>query len=138
MWIAADLSSSQDEKTLLAIAQRMTTSAPHAAARAERILAAAHSNDTPEPQTLHIKHAICHAAELAGIGVTINGEAEVFIRSDLLDRAPYASSRPGGLGLGLYQARNSLREAGGDLTAKAHDQKITFFITLPRPKKFPM
>ncbi len=193
MWIAADLSSSQDEEALLAIAKRMTISASHAAARAERILAAAHNNDTPEPQRLHIKHAICHAAELAGIGVTINGEAEIFIRPDLLDRAldnmfanvapmlrtrpelslmidvmhqpqsphiivkinmprlpsttkfspeklfePYASSRPGGLGLGLYQARNSLREAGGDLTADAREQEIIFFITLPKPKMFPV
>lgn len=193
MWIATDLSSSEEDDTLLAVAKRMTTSAPHAAARATRILAAAHNSDTPESQTIHIKHAICQAAELAGIGVNINGEAEVFIRADLLDRAldnmfanvapmlrtrpelslmtdishppqshhvlvkidmprlpstekfspeklfePYASSRPGGLGLGLYQARNSLREAGGNLTAEAHDQNIVFFITLPKPQMFPV
>jgi hypothetical protein len=44
---------------------------------------------------------------------------------------PFASGRPGGLGLGLYQARKSLREAGGDLTARACNLGLTFFLRLP-------
>lgn len=46
---------------------------------------------------------------------------------------PFASGRPGGLGLGLYQARKSLREAGGDLFAQMRSEKLYFFIYLPTP-----
>ena len=39
--------------------------------------------------------------------------------------------RPGGQGLGLYQARKSLSEAGGDLTAHAGEQGLTFRLRMP-------
>ncbi|MDP1593165.1 MAG: hypothetical protein Q8L80_02865 [Gallionella sp.] len=45
---------------------------------------------------------------------------------------PFASGRPGGLGLGLYQARKSLREAGGDLLAELQQDNIVFMLSLPR------
>ncbi len=44
---------------------------------------------------------------------------------------PFASGRPRGLGLGLYQARKSLREAGGDLKAKASAEGLRFLLSLP-------
>lgn len=44
---------------------------------------------------------------------------------------PFASGRPGGLGLGLYQARKSLREAGGDLLADPGPDGIDFVLRLP-------
>jgi hypothetical protein len=44
---------------------------------------------------------------------------------------PFASGRPSGLGLGLYQARKSLREARGDLQAKATEQGLSFLLRLP-------
>ncbi|MBL0074439.1 MAG: hypothetical protein IPP41_00340 [Rhodocyclaceae bacterium] len=44
---------------------------------------------------------------------------------------PFASGRPQGLGLGLYQARKSLREAGGDLQATASPQGLRFVLRLP-------
>ena len=44
---------------------------------------------------------------------------------------PFASGRPGGLGLGLYQARKSLQEANGDLSAEVDDSGITFVMTVP-------
>ena len=44
---------------------------------------------------------------------------------------PFASGRPGGLGLGLYQAHKSLREAGGDLLAELHEDNICFMLNLP-------
>ena len=44
---------------------------------------------------------------------------------------PFASGRPGGLGLGLYQARKSLREAGGDLTARLEAQGVMFLLSIP-------
>lgn len=44
---------------------------------------------------------------------------------------PFASGRPQGLGLGLYQARKSLREAGGDLQAKASPEGLSFLLRLP-------
>ena len=44
---------------------------------------------------------------------------------------PFASGRPGGLGLGLYQARKSLQEAGGDLSAEIDANGIHFTLTIP-------
>lgn len=44
---------------------------------------------------------------------------------------PFASGRPRGLGLGLYQARKSLREAGGDLKARASPEGLRFLLSLP-------
>ena len=47
---------------------------------------------------------------------------------------PFASGRPGGLGLGLYQARRSLREAGGDLKAQPGSGGVNFLLNLPVPR----
>lgn len=44
---------------------------------------------------------------------------------------PFASGRPSGLGLGLYQARKSLREAGGDLLARPAAEGLGFLLSLP-------
>jgi C4-dicarboxylate-specific signal transduction histidine kinase len=44
---------------------------------------------------------------------------------------PFASGRPRGLGLGLYQARKSLQEANGDLSAEVDSLGITFVLTIP-------
>ncbi len=44
---------------------------------------------------------------------------------------PFSSGRPGGLGLGLYQARKSLMEAGGNLAAKVDKSHICFLLNLP-------
>ncbi len=44
---------------------------------------------------------------------------------------PFASGRPGGLGLGLYQARKSLREAGGELTALPSAAGLSFLLRMP-------
>jgi len=44
---------------------------------------------------------------------------------------PFASGRPGGLGLGLYQARKSLQEAGGALHASVVRGRLRFELLLP-------
>lgn len=44
---------------------------------------------------------------------------------------PFASGRPRGLGLGLYQSRKSLREAQGDLQAQASTDGLHFLLRLP-------
>jgi hypothetical protein len=44
---------------------------------------------------------------------------------------PFASGRPGGLGLGLYQARKSLIEAGGELLATPTPEGLNFRLRLP-------
>jgi signal transduction histidine kinase len=44
---------------------------------------------------------------------------------------PFASGRPGGLGLGLYQARKSLREAGGELQATSSPSGLSFVLRVP-------
>ncbi len=44
---------------------------------------------------------------------------------------PFASGRPGGLGLGLYQARKSLREAGGELRAVPSEAGLSFMLRMP-------
>jgi hypothetical protein len=46
---------------------------------------------------------------------------------------PFASGRPGGLGLGLYQAHLSLSEAGGQLVAEIENDHICFLLSLPAP-----
>jgi len=46
---------------------------------------------------------------------------------------PFASGRPGGLGLGLYQARKSLIEAGGELRANPLTEGLRFLLRLPAP-----
>lgn len=49
---------------------------------------------------------------------------------------PFASGRPGGLGLGLYQARQSLREAGGRLTASVIGDQLCFELDLPQEQTY--
>lgn len=44
---------------------------------------------------------------------------------------PFASGRPGGLGLGLYQARKSLNEAGGELRAVPSEAGLSFLLRMP-------
>ncbi len=44
---------------------------------------------------------------------------------------PFASGRPGGLGLGLYQARKSLLQAGGRLNAVPGAQGLEFSLLVP-------
>lgn len=48
---------------------------------------------------------------------------------------PFASGRPGGLGLGLYQARKSLREAGGDLLATRQTEHLEFDLLVPQKRE---
>lgn len=45
---------------------------------------------------------------------------------------PFASGRPGGLGLGLYQARKCLQDSGGDLSATVVSQTLRFELRLPQ------
>ncbi len=44
---------------------------------------------------------------------------------------PFASGRPGGLGLGLYQAHQSMNEAGGELLATLREKHVSFLLILP-------
>ena len=184
-WLAADFAEAQDDAALLAAAQRLQSSSPHAALRARHILdATCKTRSLPQPETLSLGYAIRQAAEHAGIGIAIKNDARVWLRRDLLDRTldnlftnvapllrlhteriiavtiwqgtngasaiiliprlpevaqlppeqlfePFASGRPGGLGLGLYQAHKSLIEAGGELTAELHEHDICFTLKLP-------
>lgn len=50
---------------------------------------------------------------------------------------PFASGRPGGLGLGLYQARKSLREAEGSLAASVVGTQLCFVLELPQLSQSP-
>lgn len=184
-WLAADFAEARDDAALLGIAQRLRSSAPHAATRARHILdATCKTRTAPGIQATALGYAIRQAAEHAGIPVTIKRDARVFLRRDLLNRTldnlftnvapllrshpdlnisvvitqeegrvvakidmprlaevahipperlfePFASGRPGGLGLGLYQAHQSLSEAGGELIAEIREDHICFLLTLP-------
>lgn len=184
-WLAADFREAKDATALLAVAQRLKNSAPHAAARARHILDATRKTRTlPKPQAITLGYAIRQAAEHAGLQITIKNNALVWLRRDLLDRTldnlfsnvapllrshndmttlvtithadarviatiimprlpevaqlppehlfePFASGRPGGLGLGLYQAHKSLLEAGGELAAELREHDICFSLRLP-------
>jgi signal transduction histidine kinase len=182
-WVAADFAVAKSNEELFEIARHLHTSAHHAAARARRILdATCHTRSPPLPVAIALADAIHQAAEHAGIGVTIERDARVLLRRDLLDRTldnlftnaapllrshpyrtiavsivpeagkicaqirmprlaqtahpeklfePFSSGRPGGLGLGLYQARKSLKEAGGEMTAELCGDDICFSLSLP-------
>lgn len=180
-WLAADLASAADDAALLDIARPLQTGAPHAAARARRILDATRKR-AAAPENLALAACIRIAAEHAGVCVEIAGESTVRLRRDLLDRTldnlfanvapllrphaeqrigvdiaqragfalatvsmprlpgtadpkklfePFSSGRPGGLGLGLYQAHRSLLEAGGELAAEVCEQHVCFYLKLP-------
>lgn len=47
---------------------------------------------------------------------------------------PFASGRPGGLGLGLYQARKSLAEGGGRLEAQPMPEGLLLLLRLPKQR----
>ena len=180
-WLAADLAEAKELHGQLGVVQRLCVSAPHAAARARRILdSTCKRRSAPEPVALAV--CIREASEHAGISVAIDEEATVWLRRDLLDRTldnlfanvapllrhngaqsvevsitqqadfvqalfriprlpelaepaklfePFASGRPGGLGLGLYQAHKSSAEAGGALAAEVSEQHICFRLSLP-------
>ncbi len=179
-WLADDFPSDQNDAKLLNAAKRIAISVPHASARAERILAATRRIKPKHLQQIFdLAHIMRQTAELAGISIQLSGEARVYLRLDLLERAldnlftnvapllrarpdvslpvtitqeqhqacvrivmphldatpinhpeklfePFSSGRVGGLGLGLYQARKSLRETGGDLTAAPCEQGIEY------------
>jgi len=189
-WLAADFT--EADADLLGIALRLRSSAPHAAARAQRILDAICKPPAailPTRQPVALRAVLQQAAEHAGIAVTLSADSlaqddSVWLRRDLLERTldnlfgqaapllrahpdtplsvtlthqadtvlleinmprlaetaqlpperlfePFASGHPGGLGLGLYQARKSLFEAGGELAAEVREHRVCFLLNLP-------
>ncbi|MDD5058545.1 MAG: hypothetical protein PHQ60_11795 [Sideroxydans sp.] len=189
-WLADDFPSNQNDAKLLNAAKRIAVSVPHASARAKRILAATRRVKPKHlQQMIGLANVMRQTAELAGIPIQLSGDACVYLRLDLLERAldnlftnvapllraqpdvslpisitqeqhcaiarivmpqlaetpillpeklfePFSSGRVGGLGLGLYQARKSLHEAEGDLTAAPCAQGIEYTLTLPVPDDY--
>lgn len=189
LWVSADFAACETPEAMLEVARRLRDNAPLAADRADRLIAALGKNPAVEhPGTVNLREATFHAARLAGLEVTIEGDASAWVTAGLLARAldnlfsnlasawrdkadispvlkmqtnssvqpvmveveffcpwppgivplapekifePFASGRPQGLGLGLYQARKSLREARGDLLAIASQEGLSFFLQLP-------
>jgi len=191
-WLAADIADARDDSAALGIALHLRTSAPHAVARAHRILDTVckpPTTPTPPPQSVALIEVIRQAAEHAGISVTLDQNSvaqntRVSMRRDLLDRTldnlfsnaapllrsrpdttisisithaadkvlvtikmprfkelaqlpperlfePFANGQPGGLGLGLYQARKSLHGTGGELVAEVCQDGLCFLLNLP-------
>lgn len=190
-WVCADFAACADPQALQAAAQRLQENAPLAQERAYRLIAALGQKPVSDnPRELDLRLAITKAAHLAGIEVTLTGQAQAWIARDLLARVldnlfsnlapnwrealadkpmlqlrqveatdntsamaeidffspwpepgmpiapekvfePFASGRPGGLGLGLYQARKSLHEAGGELRAVPTDAGLSFLLRMP-------
>jgi len=92
-------------------------------------LAAAWRNNPSLPPTLELRTLpVEHMAEL-DFFCPWPPEAPHLANEKLFE--PFASGRPSGLGLGLYQARKSLREAGGDLQAKTTAEGLKFLLRLP-------
>lgn len=175
------------------LAQRLQRQAPLLQARAQKLLAAtqAPAGRGAPPDGLHDAHrVITNAAELAGLGIVMQGVAQegdlppfplapaqvealeraldnVFSNvardgsvrrgagaldcaCEVVDggqlqvrlRTPRLSTpwperpfeplqSPSGSGMGLYQARRGLRDAGGDLQASASPQGVTFTLRVP-------
>jgi len=190
-WVCADFNNCDESESLLIAARRLQQNAPLARERANRLVAQLGNNPADQQSTrLDLRLAVENAAHLAGVQVSISGQAQAWIAQALLARAldnlfsnlapnwrnpgadkpvlhlqtiaegpfkpamaelrffspwpdaqtriapvrlfePFASGRPGGLGLGLYQARKSLQEANGDLRAEVDSIGITFILTIP-------
>jgi signal transduction histidine kinase len=80
---------------------------------------------------LCVRVSISHDADKVVASIHIPRLPEVVLLPPERLFEPFASGRPGGLGLGLYQAHKSAIEAGGDLLAELCDEHICFFLTLP-------
>lgn len=190
-WVGTDFVHADKPEALMVLARRLQANAPLVLERAQRLMAALRSDSrVSTPRGVPLRNAMEQAARLAGIEVSITGDATVWVVPELLERAldnllsnlatdwregvtqpplalinaadskesgaiacvellcqlpargldlpperlfePFASGRPGGLGLGLYQARHSLREAGGDLRAAVVEQQLRFTLLLPQ------
>jgi signal transduction histidine kinase len=191
-WISTDFANAQTDPDLLAAAKRLRGNAPLAQERARRLNAAlSKSGQTTMPCEMNVREALDHAASMAGVEISIEGDVVAWIAPDVLARAldnllsnlasdwregrtqppranlhtlpanggytalagltlqcplpahgmdlsperlfePFASGRPGGQGLGLYQARKSLREAGGDLKASVDQGWLRFDLSIPQ------
>ena len=189
-WVCADFNDCDQPESLLIAARRLHQNAPLARERADRLVAMLGNNPANQQAArLDLRLAVENAAHLAGVQVTVSGQAHAWIAQALLARAldnlfsnlapnwrlpdapkpvlelrtipdspfkpamaelrffsawadgqvrisplrlfePFASGRPGGLGLGLYQARKSLIEAGGDLQAHVGEQGLQFVLHL--------
>lgn len=193
-WVSTDFANAHTEPDLLAAAQRLRGNAPLAQERARRLNAAlGKSGQTAMPCEMGLREALGHAASMAGVDMSIEGDVVAWITPDILARAldnlltnlaadwregrttppharlhavlagdgqptmaglnlqcplpaqgmdlaperlfePFASGRPGGQGLGLYQARKSLREAGGDLKASVEQNCLQFDLLIPQKR----
>ncbi len=193
-WVSSDFANAQTEPELLAAAQRLRGNAPLAQERARRLNAAlGKPGHTAMPREMNLREALDHAASMAGVEMSVEGDVEAWIAPDVLARAldnllsnlaavwreghtttpraelgmvpaidrqsamaaltmrcplpaqgmdlaperlfePFASGRPGGQGLGLYQARKSLREAGGDLKASVAQGWLKFDLLIPQKR----
>lgn len=189
-WVGTDFISADTPEALLGVAGRLRGNAPAVLERARRLMAAL-GNDRPSsvPRAVTLRDALEQAARLAGIEISVTGDANAWIAPEMLERAldnllsnlasdwrsgaalapsavideattadaerqsrvtllcplpagglglpseklfePFASGRSGGLGLGLYQARHCLRDAGGALNAAVIQQQLCFTLLLP-------
>lgn len=79
-WVAADFAAASDDTTLHDAACRLRDNAPLAQERAERLIAAlAQSPVADQPETIDLRLAIAQAAQLAGFGTDIDGEAQAWM-----------------------------------------------------------
>jgi len=190
-WVCSDFAACTDPAALEAAAVRLRDNAPLAQERAHRLIAALGKKPVSDnPRLIDLRLAINKAAHMAGVELSLTGQAQAWIARGLLARAldnlfsnlapnwresmgrqpalqlrmveatdiapataeidffspwpqpsqrvpadklfePFASGRPGGLGLGLYQARQSLTEAGGELRAEPSDVGLRFVLRIP-------
>lgn len=193
-WVGTEFLQASTQERLLQSALRLQRNAPLALERSQRLQDALHAAPTQEvEQALDVGQACVQAAQLAGVELRLQGQAQVWMRRQDLARVldnlltnaaqawregmrdalllqiqapdeghaehavwaslycpvppdlgealatdrlfePLHSGRPGGLGLGLYQARKTLRGAGGDLYAEVQPPCLVFHLRLPTVK----
>ena len=190
-WVGTDFVQAQTPDALMGVAQRLRGNAPLVLERAQRLMTAlGKDRQASEPRSVPLRNALEQAARLAGVEISIAGDATAWVAPELLERAfdnllsnlandwregvslapsavidapvspgsggqarvallcplprggldippeklfePFASGRPGGLGLGLYQARLCLREAGGELHATVAHEQLCFTMLMPQ------
>jgi len=83
----------------------------------------------PAPVTMLVRHEAGQViVEIADRG---RGMSPEFVQESLFQ--PFRTSKPGGSGIGAFQARELLREAGGDLLVESREgQGTTMRLILPR------
>jgi hypothetical protein len=86
----------------------------------------------PDQGRILVETTAANGSAILTVSDTGRGMSPVFLRQRLF--RPFQTTKPRGLGIGLYQCRQIVRQCGGDLTAESEEGKGTrMIVRLPIP-----